>query len=328
MRIITPIDITDARFDTSNVPENDHSEWSSGTTYSQGDKVMVTQDQSSNPAVHKRYESLQDNNSGNYPPDNSTTEKGGSAAWLELGSTNRWALFRTPVQDVTSSSESYDENTYATDTLDDPAQGIAFQVTPDVLVDGMAAFNVSALLADVIVETAQEGVVYSKRVSLVESLANSDWHSYFFEPYNRQPEFALFDIPLQGDGTFKISFHEPSQAAECGAVVFGRRQELGVSTYGSSVGIEDFSRKERDDFGRFQIVEREFVKQAQIDVFVDFQAISYVQRVLAARRAKPTVYEASDSVSSTLIYGFFREFEEVISSPSHADMTIDIEGIT
>lgn len=323
MRIITPIDITDARFDTSNVPEDDHPEWDNGTTYAKGDKVTVT-----DTGVHKRYESIQDSNSGNYPPDNSTTQKGGSAPWLELGSTNRWALFRTPVQDRTVSSESYSDSTYATDSLDDPAQGIAFQLTPGVLIDGLAAFEVSALLADIIIETPEEGVVYSKRVSLVESLANSDWHSYFFEPYNRQPEFALFDVPLQGNGTFKISFHEPSAEAECGAIVLGRRQDLGISVYGSSVGIEDFSRKERDDFGRFQIVEREFVKQAQLDVKVEFQAISYVQRILAARRAKPTVYEASDEVSSTLIYGFFREFEEVISGPTIADLTIDIEGIT
>jgi hypothetical protein len=60
---------------------------------------------------------------------------------------------------------------------------------------------------------------------------------------------------------------------------------------------------------------------------VPFNRVSQVQRTLAEGRAQPAVYEASDAVGATIVYGFFTDFEITISNPSLCDATIDIEGL-
>jgi hypothetical protein len=107
----------------------------------------------------------------------------------------------------------------------------------------------------------------------------------------------------------------------------GAQKSLGISTYGTRVGIVDFSRKERDDFGNFNIVERGFAKELEAEVKVQFNRVSFVQNELAKRRAKPTIYEASDALSATRVYGFYRDFDITINTPSLCDAVITIEGL-
>lgn len=94
MYIIRPTDIIDSMFVSSDVAETDHAEYAPATTYADGDHVIVT-----GSGVHKIYESLQNANTGHYPPDNPTW-------WLDSGSTNRWKPFDDKVQTQTSKSES------------------------------------------------------------------------------------------------------------------------------------------------------------------------------------------------------------------------------
>ena len=78
MKLIRPETVTDTIFQSSDVPENDYSAWLVGTTYADGDRVIVT-----TPNIHKIYESQQGANTGNDP----TTDDG--TWWVEVSSTNR-----------------------------------------------------------------------------------------------------------------------------------------------------------------------------------------------------------------------------------------------
>jgi len=75
MKVIEPITITNTILSSSNVAENDYTAWSSGTSYSIGDKVMVV------GTTHKNYESKTNSNLGNDP----TTDDGTN--WIDLGAT-------------------------------------------------------------------------------------------------------------------------------------------------------------------------------------------------------------------------------------------------
>ena len=67
MKLIRPETVTDTIFQSSDVPEADYSAWLVGTTYADGDRVIVT-----TPNIHKIYESQQAANTGNDP----TTDDG------------------------------------------------------------------------------------------------------------------------------------------------------------------------------------------------------------------------------------------------------------
>lgn len=82
MQLIIPIPITESKVltITNEVPENDYSSWSGGTTYALGDKAMRT------TGVHHNYESLQAGNLNNTP-------ESSPSWWLDLGATNRFKPF-------------------------------------------------------------------------------------------------------------------------------------------------------------------------------------------------------------------------------------------
>jgi len=322
MNIIQPIDVTDARLTATNVPEDGYNEWQSGTTYAKGDRVQVT-----DTDVHRVYESLVDSNSGNYPPDTTEYELGSDAKWLKVSATNPWAMFSDTVGEVTAAAESYDTATYAVDTVD-TATGIAVTIQPDALVNGVAAFNIEGKFADLIMKASDGTTLYSERKSLVEDLRTSNWYAYFFEPYSQIGDAITFEgLPLSNTATIHFSINGGGQAAECGVLALGERREIGITEYGSSTGIVDFSRKERDQFGNFNIVERSFAKETSLSVKVPCDRASTVQRTLAKNRARATVFEGAGEIPATLVYGFYREFDISLDSPTFANLEIDIEGL-
>ncbi len=85
MNIIRPTIITDALFQSSNIPETDYAEYNPATTYGDGDNIIVI-------AEHKCYESA---NTGHTPSSSPTW-------WLDIGATNRWKIFDAKVQAQTS----------------------------------------------------------------------------------------------------------------------------------------------------------------------------------------------------------------------------------
>ncbi|NII59846.1 hypothetical protein [Sphingomonas aerolata] len=92
LQLIQPITVTDAVLASSTVPENDAVEWSSTATYALGARVMRA-------TMHRLYENLTAGNVGNDPA-------GVSGQWLDVGPTNRWAMFDEALGTSTASVNS------------------------------------------------------------------------------------------------------------------------------------------------------------------------------------------------------------------------------
>jgi len=92
LQLIQPITVTDAVLASSTVPENDAVEWSSTATYALGARVMRA-------TTHRLYENLTAANVGNDPA-------GVSGQWLDVGPTNRWAMFDEALGTSTASVNS------------------------------------------------------------------------------------------------------------------------------------------------------------------------------------------------------------------------------
>jgi hypothetical protein len=110
-------------------------------------------------------------------------------------------------------------------------------------------------------------------------------------------------------------------------IVFGRTTNIGVSNFGTSVSIMDYSRKERDEFGRPIIVERNFTKQVSYDVTCETSSVGRVQRILASIRALPCVWIGDEDRPETVVFGYYNDFNIVLSTPSLSDCSIDVEGL-
>lgn len=88
LRVLQPQTVTEAMLVASNVSENDYPAWASGATYALGARVI---------AAHRIYESAAAGNVGNDPA-------AGSTAWINLGPTNRWAMFDEALGSLTERS--------------------------------------------------------------------------------------------------------------------------------------------------------------------------------------------------------------------------------
>lgn len=110
-QLLQPVTIDDAAFVTSSVPEDDYPAWAAGPAYALGARVI---------RAHRIYESAADDNQGNDP-------QGVSGLWIDIGPTNRWAMFDQALGSLTE----------AEDVL-------AVSVEPTGTINGVALLDVTA----------------------------------------------------------------------------------------------------------------------------------------------------------------------------------------
>jgi len=310
MRIINPIDVTPAngKMTATNIPETDETEYSSATTYALGDKVMVTgTGGGAATATHKIYESLIASNTGNDPTDQTNN----ADKWLEVSATNRWKMFDQRLADPSTRTG-----------------GISITLTLGAIANSVAMFNVDADSVDITITDPVDGVVYTTTVDLVDNGSVSDWYHYFYDPIINYRELVLFDLPLYAAADIDITLNVASGDASVGEIALGRFTEIGDTQFGASIGIIDYSRKDRDTFGNAVVIERDYSQRGEFDLILQTHQTRIVRNQLAALRATPAVWAGkSDGDWGTLIYGYFRDFDIVLSGPEYSDCSIQIEGL-
>jgi len=297
MKIIRPVTIDDAVFQSSDVPENDYAAWAGGTTYAAGDRVIVT------TGYHKNYEPKLGGNVGNDP----TTDDGTN--WLEVSSTNRWKMFDAIVQDQTVQA------TQINTTLQSPT-----------VVNSMAFLNVAATTIEVTVTDAVEGVVYDETFNMTSYSGIQDWYSYFFEPIIRKDQLAITDLPPYANASIEVTIN-PSADAKIGALVMGQFADLGLSQHGASLSIVDYSTKTTDAQGRVTITDGPYADKMEVDVVLDTSQIGQANATLSSLRTTPAVWIAEDNNDDLVIYGYYREFDIILSNPTISRLSLEIEGL-
>ena len=297
MKIIRPVTIDDAVFQSSDVPENDYAAWAVGTTYAAGDRVIVT------TGYHKIYESKLGGNVGNDP----TTDDGTN--WLEVSSTNRWKMFDAIVQDQTVQA------TQIVTTLQSPT-----------VVNSMAFLNVVATTIEVTVTDAVEGVVYDETFNMTSYSGIQDWYSYFFEPIIRKDQLAITDLPPYANASIEVTINSATDA-KIGALVMGQFADLGLSQHGASLSIIDYSTKTTDAQGRVTITDGPYADKMEVDVILDTSQIGQANTTLSSLRTTPAVWIAEDNNDDLVIYGYYREFDIILSNPTISRLSLEIEGL-
>jgi len=298
MKLIRPETVTDTIFQSSDVPENDHAAWASGTTYADGDKVIVT-----TPDIHKIYESQQGGNVGNDP----TTDDG--TYWLEVSSTNRWKLFNGIVQEQT-----------------EQAGGMEYVLQSPTVINSLALINVDCASVTVEVEDATEGVVYDETFSLISDSGIQDWYAYFFEPIVRDDRLAVLDLPPYANADITVTFTDTG-TAKCGALIIGQFADLGFSQHGANISIVDYSVKATDAEGRITVTPGAYANKLEVDVVLDTAVYGVVRKTLTDLRTTPCAWIAEDDNRNSIIYGYYREFDIILSNPTTSRCSLEIEGL-
>ena len=299
MKVIKSQAVTDTTLTATDVPENDYAEWLIGSTYADGDRVIVT-----TPNIHTIYESAQSANTGNNPVGDDGTW------WTVVSSTNRWKMFNNVIQ----------EQTVQTD-------GIDVTLEQSQIITALSAVNVDCESIDVIVTDPVDGEIFNQNYPMISYSGITDWYDYFFLPIERKSDLVVIGLPPYITASINVVFNGTGDV-KVGALVLGTALTIGDSQYGASFGIIDYSTKSVDAQGRTTITEGTYSDEADIDVVIETARFAQVKKILTDLRNQPTVWVASEEADGTLIYGYYREFEVLYSGPVVAMCTLSIEGLT
>ena len=298
LTVVKPIAVTPSMLVSTDVPEADYAEWAAGTTYAIDDRVIVA-------AQHKMYQSAVAANVGKNP----ATDR---AAWLEVGATNRWKPY-----DKSVSSQVVQ------------ADAISYRIKPGQAVTSVGVLNITggtSLRVRVIDPTF--GTAYDKTVSLSRTPLAPGWWMWFFGERRAPTQALLQDLPSYPGADILIDITGTAELA-VGVILIGqvRQFALGVKM-GARIGVQDYSRKERSEFGDVMLVERAFAKRASLSLLLTYAEVDSFNQFLSEVRATPCLWVGSHRYESTTLYGFYKNFDIVISYFDYSDCELELEGLT
>jgi len=307
MYVIRPIALTDSILTSSNVAETDYAAWDVGTAYVTGNRCIVI-------STHKIYEAIANVTGGSSPEIDvlTTTPK-----WIAVGATNRWKAYDKIIGSKTSQSTS-----------------ITYKITPGEIFDAIAFLGLDAVSVRVVITDPIEGVVYDETKELLTTVLTGtslvmDWYTYFFSSIIRITDFVFLDIPLYLNAVMDITITYTGGTASVGEIVFGQKTRLGVTKAdpNPTFGTVDFSTKEQDTFGNWQVVKRSFSKKMTCSLIVNNTVIDEIERLLSAYLSELLVWIGDEQYGSMIIYGYCKD-HNASAGLLITEMAIEIEGLT
>ena len=282
--------------------------WNVAAAYLDGDQVQL-----STVNNHKIYEALENVTGGTSPELDVLLA---APKWLEISATNRWKAFDTSVGSQTSKATS-----------------ITYTITPGEVFDSIGFLNLSATAVQFTLTDPVDGVIYTETVELLDVIITGtqpiiDWYAYFFSAIMMTTAFARPGISLYLNTVLTITISYAGGTAAVGAIIIGTQMTIGGTQYGAGVGIRDYSVKGADAFGNPVITTRAYSKRMSCELTVPTNSIADIQNTLARYRTTLLLWVGVDDYASTIIYGFYRDFNIVLSYPAFAICSIEIEGMT
>lgn len=298
MRMTRPYSVTAANL-TSNVAITG-TEYAVSGTYALGATVINTTGTS---PTYREYESLIADNTGNALTD--------ATKWLDLGAINRFRMFDT-VNGTTTTN----------------ATSINVTVAVTGRADSIGLLGLDAETVQVIMTAGVYGTVYDQTYSLLSDSGITSWYEYFSEDVVYSADLVLTDLPLYTDPSIQVIISKASGTVTCGTMILGQSRDLGAAIYGAQGGIQDYSRKEVDDFGNYTLVERSYAKRNRFKLVSDNTQVDAIFQLLASYRATPALWIGTDDYAMTWVFGWARDWFVEFSMMEQSHISLEIEGLT
>jgi hypothetical protein len=102
---------------------------------------------------------------------------------------------------------------------------------------------------------------------------------------------------------------------------------IGKCLYGTEVGIVDYSRKERDEFGNLTLIERGYTDVVRYRVAISTANAAQVRNLLASKRAVSAAYVGHADHAVVNVTGYLTSFSVPLDNWNVSVITIEVEGI-
>lgn len=226
--------------------------------------------------------------------------------WLEVGATNRWRMF-----DNSASGQS------------SQAGAIEFAILPGQIT-ALGLVNIAATSGSVTLYDPIDGLVFASVFALLEQNV-FDWLQYFVAPATMKTDYIVDNVPAYNSGIVTVSL--VNSTALCGEVIAGLEQSLGRAQWGAKPGITSFGKKETDPYGTRFLEPGNYQKRLSIDVFVEDDYADEANRLMTIYRETPMLWIGDKNKTSTIVYGFYNDYDLVLQSIAGSFLTAEIEGL-
>ena len=329
MKIISLKPVTPDFLISSTLPASSESEWSDSVSYSENDivKVSKSEDGTEDIAPINIYKKTSTSDNP-YPPNDDGTN------WLNLGATNRWAMFD---QYVLSSSAS---TVAATSTV--PSEFTVEIDSGNANYIGLFNLNCSKIYLEYKKSTGVYQEFNETNFPNVKEIQNyypyefqrdtQSWLDYLFGDFIWKRDIVF---PIQWDkvSSIKIKFENSAegQFAECGMCVVGQSYYVGETQYGASSGILSFSRKDRNEYTGYTYLKKgNSAKKMDIDVMIDNSKYNRIHSIMSSADGLPIILQGNNSGTGFepfMVYGFLASFDMTVKYPKKSLCTIEAEGL-
>lgn len=305
MRVIPPLEITNARLTSSSVaePSAGESVYSTATTYAKGQRAIST-------TAHRVYESLKADNLNHPLP---VLPETANEWWFDVGPTNKMAMF-----DLLRNSQT------------EAASPLTVTLTPGVRMNALALLG---MVADTVEVTVTSGgqVVYTHTETL-GSRETLGWYDYFFGAFKTRPSMVLWDLPPYTNAVVTVKLTRAAGNVKCGACVIGTWEEIGAVQYDAENDVLNFSRIDRDAFGNSQLLPRRNVPKTVQNIITEKSRVNKIRALRDQLNAVPAVWSGLDDdtdgyFESLFILGIYKRFSINLAHPRDAQITLELEEI-
>jgi len=298
MKVVRPIPVDDSVLYSSTATETDYPEWVIGTYVVGERRIRAT--------THRIYERLVAGSS-TIPPENDLT--GTVPGWLDVGVTNKWAMFDNKVSTVT----------YFTSPGTVVLKPIGF-------VNSVSLINITAPTVEV--SLFYGGEVVFEQIYDMDGSVITDFYTYLFEPFQLKDNLLITGLPPYLSPTITITLSGLSEVS-CGVCVVGRSREIGGLKRGSGFSIVDFSVKDTDTFGTTTFVRRGNSDELNCLLQIDDSMLAAFRQSLKGLTATPCVWIGSDKKGREYMsaYGWYGDFAVVIQYDTYSTCNLTVKGL-
>lgn len=300
LRVIAPITVTDAMMISTNVAENDYSEWDISTTYDADDRVIVATE-------HTVYQSVAGSNLGNDPAD------GDAEIWYPVMKTRTWRPFDEALSEAVTNSGT-----------------IQYLIEPTSLVRAVGLVGAEALYATVKVKTSGGSTLATQTIYLADYSEMVDAITMVTVTPGFRDKVIFDEVICTSGNRVEITIGDGSGSPTINEITLGDVVTIALPLSGAEIGINDYSEFTEDAWGGVTITERGYRDYTDLPLYVESGDVARLRRALAALRAKFALYYITTGTEDygTTVYGRYDQLSTIVNGPQHSEMSLRILGVT
>jgi hypothetical protein len=257
-------------------------------------------------STHRKLQCLVALNQDN--PTSGATEDA-NATWIDVGPTNKWAMFDEKTTTLTTSTTNF-----------------SITLSPVDYVNTIGFFRVIGVdEINITVIDSNSTERYNKDTPMLDISSIYDYYTFFFYQNVSSDELIVDDLPPYYNPEITITFTGSDMSI--GAIVFGFASQIGDSLSGTQTENLDYSRQEYDEFGEIVYIERPIVKLNTYEILSKKSTNPYIQSLIRRLKGKNTLWIGDIGSGQKLVtYGRYERSPIPFTMVNDVRYSITVKG--